>query len=140
MNSQNKAQDYVVITHPPGDTDGSQSVEIELYLNATISGTLSLGSANLFELPGLPLRLTANAGINYSLDFRYELAFGYEPFPGNKNGFFIDTSKVLSDFDKTDSGGSCAACEPDVRERFGKLDSGFEHRRQPGCVPGLPDQ
>ncbi len=107
VDSQSKAQDYVVITHPLGDTDGSQSVEIELYLTTTISGTLSLGSGNFFELPGLPVNLTAKAGIDYSLGFQYELAFGYDPsFPGNKSGFFIDTSKHLHDFGKTDSAGN----------------------------------
>ncbi len=105
MVSSNKAQDYVVVTHPLHDTDGSQSVEIELYLTATISGSVSLPSKNLFELPGLPINVSASVGLTYKLGFNYELAFGYNPSaPDNKNGFFIDTSKVLSDYHKTFDG------------------------------------
>ncbi len=107
VNSSSPAQDYVVITHPAGDTDGSTSVEIELYLTKTLSGSLMLGSGNFFELPGLPVQLTGQVGINYSLSFRYELAFGYDTsFPGNNHGFFIDTSRLLNDFGKTDPMGN----------------------------------
>jgi len=103
-NTQNTAQDYVVITHP----DGSQSVEIELYLTTSI--TLSpqmLDSGSFFELPGLPVQLTGKVGITFTLSFNYELAFGYDTsFPKNQNGFFIDTSKLLNHFGKTDSTGT----------------------------------
>jgi Ca2+-binding RTX toxin-like protein len=84
----------IVITHAGGDCTAS----LELLLHKSLAmATVPFGFD--LGLPGIPLKVSSTGGVQISVGFDYELAFGIDstqPTPV----FSVDTTKLLTDFGK----------------------------------------